>query len=100
MNNPSMTPEQYCEDKVAQSGSNFSLSFLFLPKEKRKAMNALYAFCREVDDVVDECSDKDVARKTLQWWRQDITAAYTDQARQHAIVFSFFQPFFHRQTIL
>lgn len=80
MNNPSMTPEQYCEDKVAQSGSNFSLSFLFLPKEKRKAMNALYAFCREVDDVVDECSDKDVARKTLQWWRQDITAAYTDQA--------------------
>lgn len=67
-----MTPEQYCQDKAAKSGSSFYYSFLFLPPEKRRAITALYAFCREVDDVVDECTEPDVARVKLQWWRAEL----------------------------
>ncbi|MHB1238012.1 MAG: presqualene diphosphate synthase HpnD [Gallionella sp.] len=71
-----MTPDQYCEDKARQSGSSFYYSFRFLPKDKRRAITALYAFCREVDDVVDECSDEQVARTTLNWWRTEVAAIY------------------------
>ena len=60
-----MTPDEYCQQKAAASGSSFYYSFLFLPPERRRAITALYAFCREVDDVVDECSDEQVARITL-----------------------------------
>ncbi|MBI3902062.1 MAG: presqualene diphosphate synthase HpnD [Nitrosomonadales bacterium] len=71
-----MTPDQYCQDKAAASGSSFYYSFRFLPHDKRRAITALYAFCREVDDVVDECSDADVARATLNWWRNEVAAIY------------------------
>jgi 15-cis-phytoene synthase len=66
-----MTPEQYCQDKTARSGSSFYYSFLFLPEEQRRAITALYAFCREVDDVVDECQEPDIARRKLDWWREE-----------------------------
>jgi phytoene synthase len=69
-----MTPDEYCQRKAAQSGSSFYYSFLFLPPERRRAITALYAFCREVDDVVDECADPDVAGAKLAWWRQEIGA--------------------------
>lgn len=75
-----MTPDQYCQDKAAQSGSSFYYSFLFLPPEKRRAITALYAFCREVDDVVDECADAAVARMKLAWWRQQIAAVFAAQS--------------------
>ena len=71
-----MTPDQYCQDKAAASGSSFYYSFLFLPKAKRRAITALYAFCREVDDVVDECTDEHVARTTLNWWRSQVAEIY------------------------
>ncbi len=71
-----MTPQEYCEDKVRQSGSSFTSSFRLLPREKREAMTVLYAFCREVDDVVDECSDAAVARTTLNWWRAEVANIY------------------------
>jgi len=71
-----MTPDQYCQDKAAASGSSFTSSFRFLPQDKRRAMTALYAYCREVDDVVDECSDANVARTTLNWWRHEVAAIY------------------------
>lgn len=67
-----MTPDQYCQEKTGASGSSFYYSFLFLPPERRRAINALYAFCREVDDIVDECSEPDLARVKLAWWRQDL----------------------------
>ncbi|MDP2795121.1 MAG: presqualene diphosphate synthase HpnD [Sulfurisoma sp.] len=69
-----MTPDQYCEDRAAASGSSFYYSFRFLPAEKRQAITALYAFCREVDDAVDECSDPLVARAKLAWWRNEVAA--------------------------
>lgn len=71
-----MTPDQYCQQKAAASGSSFYYSFMFLPPDKRRAIIALYAFCREVDDVVDECSDENVARTTLAWWRGQVAAIY------------------------
>lgn len=71
-----MTPDQYCEDKASKSGSSFYSSFRFLPEPRRLAMTALYAFCREVDDVVDETHDDAVARKTLDWWRAEIDNLY------------------------
>ncbi|GAB4126667.1 MAG: presqualene diphosphate synthase HpnD [Sideroxydans sp.] len=74
-----MTPDQYCADKARTARSSFTLSFRFLPQEKRRAMMALYAFCREVDDVVDECSDANVARLTLNWWRTEVAAIYDGQ---------------------
>ncbi len=67
-----MTPEQYCQQKAAQSGSSFYYSFLFLPQPRRQAITALYAFCREVDDVVDETSDPSIAHTTLDWWRKEV----------------------------
>ena len=67
-----MTPDQYCQEKAAKSGSSFYYSFLFLPPVRRRAITALYAFCREVDDVADEVHDADVARAKLQWWRAEV----------------------------
>ena len=71
-----MTPEEYCQRKAAGSGSSFYYSFLFLPPERRRAITALYAFCREVDDVVDECADPQLARTKLAWWRSELAATY------------------------
>jgi phytoene synthase len=67
-----MTPDEYCQQKAAASGSSFYYSFLFLPPDRRRAITALYAFCREVDDVVDECSDAQLAAAKLEWWRGEI----------------------------
>lgn len=71
-----MTPDEYCQRKAAQSGSSFYYSFLFLPQERRRAITALYAFCREVDDVVDECLDPQLARTKLAWWRAELSGTY------------------------
>jgi len=71
-----MTPDQYCQERAARSGSSFYYSFLFLPRDQRTAITALYAFCREVDDVVDEGLDPVVARTKLDWWRTEIDAVF------------------------
>lgn len=74
-----MTPKQYCQKKTEESGSSFYYSFMFLPQKKREAITALYAFCREVDDVVDECTDLKVAQVKLAWWKGEITHLYLGQ---------------------
>lgn len=79
-----MTPEQYCQNKAAGSGSSFYYSFLFLDPEERRAVTALYAFCREVDDVVDECQDPQLARIKLNWWREEIARVY-EGTPQHPV---------------
>ncbi len=71
-----MTPDAYCQAKTSQSGSSFYYSFKLLPTLQRRAMNALYAFCREVDDVVDECHDENIARIKLSWWRAEISRLF------------------------
>ncbi|MFQ5468957.1 MAG: presqualene diphosphate synthase HpnD [Gammaproteobacteria bacterium] len=86
-----MTPEQYCQDKTAKSGSSFYYSFLFLPSHKRLAITALYAFCREVDDVVDECTDIEIARTKLAWWRNEIDNLFNDNP-QHPVTNALLEP--------
>jgi phytoene synthase len=80
-----MTPEQYVQDKAAQSGSSFYYAFLFLPPPRRAAITAFYAFCREVDDVVDEVSDPGVAATKLAWWRKEVASAFAGQPSHPAM---------------
>ncbi len=75
-----MSPDEYCQQKTVQSGSSFYYSFLFLPPERRRAITALYAFCREVDDTVDECTDESIARIKLAWWRTEVSNMYKGNA--------------------
>ncbi len=79
-----MNPDQYCQDRAARSGSSFYYSFLFLPPDKRRAITALYAFCREVDDIVDAQVDPAVARVKLAWWREEIGRLFSG-APQHPV---------------
>ena len=69
-----MTPNEYCQKKAAESGSSFYSSFRFLTPERRLAITALYAYCREIDDVVDESTDTALAQKQLDEWRNEINA--------------------------
>ena len=79
-----MSPDEYCRQKAAQSGSSFYYSFMFLPPPRRRAITALYAFCREVDDVVDETNDPGVAQAKLAWWREQVHAIF-DGTPQHPV---------------
>lgn len=80
-----MTPDEYCQNKAARSGSSFYYAFLFLSPERRKAITALYAFCREVDDIVDESTESSVARMKLVWWRNQIEQLYHGKA-EHPVM--------------
>jgi len=79
-----MTPDQYCQQKAAGSGSSFYYAFLFLPPARRRAITALYAFCREVDDAVDEATDAQLAHAKLAWWRQEIAGLFAGNP-QHPV---------------
>jgi phytoene synthase len=79
-----MTPDQYCQQKAAASGSSFYYSFLFLPAARRRAITALYAFCREVDDVVDETAEAQLAAAKLAWWRSEVANLFAGNP-QHPV---------------
>jgi phytoene synthase len=79
-----VTPEQYCQQKAAASGSSFYYAFLFLTPERRRAITALYAFCREVDDVADEGGDRQLAAARLEWWRAEVGRLFAGQP-QHPV---------------
>jgi len=79
-----MTPDEYCQQKAAASGSSFYYSFLFLPPERRRAITALYAFCREVDDVVDEAHEPQIAAAKLAWWRAEVENLFAGKP-QHPV---------------
>lgn len=72
-----MTPEAYAQEKAAASGSSFYYAFLFLPPPRRAAITAFYAFCREIDDAVDEVHDPGVAQAKLNWWRQQVHRCFS-----------------------
>ena len=74
-----MSPEQYVQQKAAASGSSFYYAFLFLPKERRAAITAFYAFCREIDDLVDEVSDAGLARTKLAWWQAEVAKSFAGE---------------------
>ncbi|MDT3680648.1 MAG: presqualene diphosphate synthase HpnD [Burkholderiaceae bacterium] len=79
-----MTPDEYCRERAASSGSSFYYSFAFLSAPRRRAITALYAFCREVDDVVDDSTDAGLARTRLDWWRQEVESLYAGRP-QHPV---------------
>ena len=79
-----MTPQEYCKQKTKESHSSFLTAFIFLKKEKREALTALYAFCSEVDDIADECQDHEIASKKLYWWRDEIDRLFEDKP-QHPV---------------
>jgi phytoene synthase len=79
-----MNPDEYCAQTAAASGSSFYYAFLFLPAERRRAITALYAYCREVDDVVDEVSDPTIAQAKLVWWAQEIDRLFSGSP-QHPV---------------
>jgi 15-cis-phytoene synthase len=79
-----MTADEYCQNKAAASGSSFYYSFLFLPPPRRRAITALYAYCREVDDIVDEVSDTALAHTKLAWWRSEIDQLFAGSP-QHPV---------------
>jgi len=74
-----MTPEQYVQQKAVASGSSFYYAFLFLPAPRRAAITAFYAFCREVDDVVDDMVDAGVAATKLAWWKSEVAQSFAGQ---------------------
>jgi phytoene synthase len=79
-----MTPAQYCQDKARQSHSSFYYAFRFASRDKREAMMALYAFCREIDDVVDDYKEENIARTKLNWWRGEIDQLYAGNPQHPA----------------
>jgi len=101
-----MTPDAYCQQKTAQSGSSFYYSFLFLPPPRRRAITALYAFCREIDDVVDEVREPDVARVKLAWWRRETQEVFEGEPRHPVaqalvpVVRAYALPPEHLQTVI
>lgn len=74
-----MTPQDYVQQKAAASGSSFYYAFLFLPPTQRAAITAFYAFCREIDDVVDDMVDPSVASSKLAWWQAEVAQAFAGQ---------------------
>ena len=80
-----MTPEQYVQERAAQSGSSFYYAFLFLPPPRRAAITAFYAFCREVDDVVDEVHDPSIAAAKLAWWKQEVAESFAGRPSHPAM---------------
>jgi len=79
-----MSPQDYCKQKTNESHSSFLFAFIFLSQKKRNALTALYAFCREVDDVVDECKEYEISKNTLDWWRFEIDRLYNNEP-QHPV---------------
>ncbi len=75
----------YCKKLTTRSKSNFYYAFLFLPRERREALEAVYAYCRLVDDVVDE--EAPVAKKLegLDRWRRELDAVYGETQSSHPV---------------
>ena len=74
-----MNSFEYVQNRVAQSGSSFYYAFLLLPKLQRTAITAFYAYCREIDDIVDEARDLGVAAAKLQWWQHEVEQSYSGE---------------------
>ena len=79
-----MTPQDYCKQKTKESHSSFLFAFIFLSPKKRNALTALYAFCREVDDIADECKEYNIGKRKLDWWRLEIDRLYNNKP-QHPV---------------
>ena len=68
--------QAYCTALTKKSGSNFYYSFLFLPRKRRAAMYTVYAFCKEIDNAVDEPPAGSNPQEELRRWQTELKAAY------------------------
>jgi phytoene synthase len=76
----------YCRKLTEKSKSNFYYAFLFLPSEKREALEAVYAYCRLVDDVVDEEAPVEKKLAGIEKWRRELEAVYNGAKTEHPVV--------------
>lgn len=76
-----MTPERYCLDKGLPRGSSLYYSAWYLKPEQQLALAAVFAFRREIRELIDECSDPGVARRKLDWWRAEIERVFGGMAQ-------------------
>ncbi len=79
-----MTPIQYCYEKIKASKSNFIWAFSFISQDRRDALVSLYAFCREIDDIVDETLELEVATAKINWWKAEINRLF-HETPQHPV---------------
>jgi len=79
-----MTPIQYCYEKVKASKSNFTWAFYFISQNRRDALISLYAFCREIDDIVDETLELEVATAKINWWKAEVNRLF-HETPQHPV---------------
>jgi len=87
---------QHSRAITKKSASNLALAFVLLPREKRDAMSALYAFCRKVDDVADEETvPTGRRREQLASWRADIRRA-CEKTPPEFVLNQEFQPIIHQ----
>jgi phytoene synthase len=66
----------HCRDVTRRSGSSFAAAFWMLPPARRRALHAVYAFCRLADDIADEPAVRDDRRLLLVRWREELDGAY------------------------
>ena len=71
---------QHCAEVVRRSGSSFAAAFWMLPKPRRRALHAIYAFCRLADDIADDPSVSGDRGKLLERWREELAAVYEGRA--------------------
>src|SRR4051812_40674518 len=76
---------RYCRRLTEKSKSNFYYAFLFLSPEKRAALEAVYAFCRLVDDVVDEEAPAETKLAGIEKWRRELDAVYGNGSTEHPV---------------
>ena len=74
----------HCADVTRRSGSSFAAAFWMLPRPRRRAIHAVYAFCRLADDIADDPSVRGDRERLLERWRSELDAAYHGSA-EHPI---------------
>ena len=84
-------PKRYVAEITKASGSSFFLPMLLLPKHRREGMLALYAFCRETDDVADEIEDPVESKRLIEAWREEIHALFRG-APNHPVTLALAEP--------
>ncbi len=75
---------RHCAEVTRRSGSSFSAAFWLLSAERRRAIHAIYAFCRLADDIADDPAIEGDRRRLLEAWRRELELAYL-QKSEHLV---------------
>ena len=87
--NTPISLEDYCKNHRIAKQSGFYYSLLGLTKVQKKALTSLYVFCREVDDIVDNCKEPAIAEIKINFWLQEIERVFLGNP-QHPIGYALF----------